>query len=209
VFHPRVSDLDLIAVDDGPLDAVAALSRADTPPGRGLDLAVYPRTWLRAPTQDPPWRQAIRWDQHGIREICSHPEYDRALDVAVVRQHGIRASGPDVTAVFGVVPDDVLLAACRSSIARWAARTHFNAPASGVLNAARSWLYWSERRIASKIEGGRWAAARLEDSTLIRRALDYQQTGTGQAFADREVSDFIRGVYARIREPPPARVALR
>jgi hypothetical protein len=203
-LQPVVSDLDLIAAADRPLNPIDALVEAGPPPGRGLDLDVYPAAWLRAPTQDPPWRQAIRWDRDGVPEIRSAgSRFDWAPELAVVRQHGIRVAGPDVSTMLGTVPATILLEACRASIAVWAGRAHFGSPASGVLNAARAWLYWSERRIASKLEGGRWAADQIDDPTLIQRALDYQETGRPQAFPDQDVAAFIRTVYARIREPPP------
>lgn len=82
----------------------------------------------------------------------------------------------------------------------WAGREHFGAPASGILNACRAWLFWRHGRLASKIEGGEWAATQLVDGVLVRQALHYQRTGERHSFRDADVAQFIRAIYERISQ---------
>jgi streptomycin 3"-adenylyltransferase len=207
-FSPAVSDIDAIAVMRQPVSdeelAALELGLVGPPPGRGLDLEFFALAGLRRPDRQLPWRRWIRWDTDdgpAPQPLCGRSEFDWAPDLAMARDRGIVVTGPPPAAVFGPIPQRIVLRAVIDAVRVWASRDHFGAPASGILNACRAWLYWDQGRLGSKIDGAQWALPQVPDPDLLERALHYQRTGRPEPFDDPAVKGFIGEIYRRIQQP--------
>jgi hypothetical protein len=186
---PQRSDLDVMAISAGPL-APAQLDRVVGPllhralpcPARGLELVVYNRDAIGAPTR----RLGFELNLNTGSGLPDHVSFDPGaepahwflLDVAAARLHGRALFGPAPQALIGPVAEADLRAALIESL-QWH-REHEPTSANAVLNACRSWRYAAEGTWSSKPDGGRWALDRGADAVLVREALASHAGATGE-----------------------------
>jgi Domain of unknown function (DUF4111) len=172
-FARQRSDLDLLVVAAGPLDArakgrlAAELSpeAMPCPAERGLELSVVTLAAALAPAAEPRFGLHLASAGPGgparVVDGRDRPgDPDLLLHFAVCREHGRPLSGPPPPEVFAPVRRAWLLRGMERELA-WA-REH--APAEyQVLNACRAWRFAEENVLCSKLDGGRWARDRLDD----------------------------------------------
>ena len=70
--------------------------------------------------------------------------------------------------------------------------------AYAVLNAARAERYVAKHRLFSKVEGGKWALARLPDAPFVQRALDAQLGKVAHQPLTNEGREFVERVIRRL-----------
>ena len=190
-FDERRSDIDILAVCDGPVSAeqqaeiAAALSERTLPcPAQGLELSIVTRETAGHPTASPAFELHLTTGSAHAKVIDGHQhpgDPDLVLHFAVCRQSG-RLIGPGLpaTEVFGRVPRDLILAQLSSELT-WGAE-HADGEYA-VLNACRAWRFAVDGALVSKIDGGRWALERMDglerldgvDRELVGAALDRQR----------------------------------
>jgi hypothetical protein len=88
---------------------------------------------------------------------------DLLLHFAVCRRTGLAVAGPAPVEVFTEPPRAWLLERTAAEL-RWA--TRHGDFAYRVLTACRVWRYLEDDVLGSKVDGGRWARARLADPAL-------------------------------------------
>ena len=207
-FDHRRSDVDVLAVCDGPMTAAQqsavaeALSEPRLPcPARGLELSVVTLQAARNPTAEPLFELHLATAPDHAKVIDGHQrggDPDLVLHFAVSRTAG-RLLGPGLPAaeVFGPVADDLVVAQLAAEL-RWAAE---HAPGEyAVLNACRAWRFAADGALVSKIDGGGWALGRVQDPgrELVQIALD-QQRSIPAAGLDRDaVRQFVRQALSHL-----------
>jgi streptomycin 3"-adenylyltransferase len=186
-FDHERSDLDLLVVVSGPLDAemkrrlAAELSpeAMPCPAARGLELSAVTAGTALGPSPEPPFELHLATDgQTGAFRVvdgAGHPgDSDLPLHFAVCRQTGHPLTGPQPRELFGPVPRAWLLRAMKRDL-EWARQ---QAPAEyQVLNACRAWRFAEEDLHCSKLDGGRWARGRLDDPAVVDAAIARQSRG--------------------------------
>jgi hypothetical protein len=181
-YLPERSDIDVLVVVEDAItspeqEALASrLSEESLPcPAVGLELSVVTRASAAAPNARPAFELHMTTapEDRKVVDGHGHPgDLDLVLHFAVCRR--LDAD------VFAEVPRQLVLAQVADELT-WAAE--HNPTEYAVLNACRAWRYAVEGSLVSKVDGGRWAEARLEgpDPALVRAALASQQ---GEASSD-------------------------
>jgi Domain of unknown function (DUF4111) len=199
-FDARRSDIDVLAVSEGPMTraeqsaAAEALSEARLPcPAQGLEMSVVRIDAARHPTAEPGFELHLSTAASDAKVVDGHQhggDADLVLHFAVCRSAG-RLLGPGRPAaeVFAPVADDLVVAQLADEL-RWGV-----AHAAGeyaVLNACRAWRFAVDHVLVSKVDGGRWALDRVtvSDRELISSALDRQQCGPAAEPDPRAVRQF-------------------
>jgi predicted nucleotidyltransferase len=219
-FHPRESDVDLIAVSREPLPekrkrvlAESVSHAALACPARGLELHVLtleqagnlveaPRFELYLETGADRARDEVNlgWNQRR----ADGGDTDLVMHLAVLRHAGVALEGPPPSLLFPEVPDSVLRRAFLGEL-RWAAE--HGPPDYQVLNACRIWRYFEEGHLCSKIEGGEWALGRaVVDSDLVQVALAKQRGDTLTAPEPGRSREFVAKVLDQLHRDSPGRV---
>ncbi|MBB5802391.1 streptomycin 3'-adenylyltransferase [Saccharothrix ecbatanensis] len=209
-FDARRSDIDILAVCEGPTSAaersaaVERLSDRHLPcPAHGLELSIVTLPVARHPTAQPAFELHMTTAPEGSKVVDGHGhdgDPDLVLHFAVCRSAG-RALGPGpvAAAVFAPVADDLVVAQLVTEL-RWSVEH-----ASGeyaVLNACRAWRFAVDGALVSKIDGGRWALDRVPgpDRELIRTALDRQRCVLAAELDPDAVRRFIRRALAHLTD---------
>ncbi len=213
-FYPQSSDLDVLAVTDGPLlpPQAAALHRAvalyadGCPVPGGLEWSLMPAEAGRFPTREPAyllhfsprWRDAVLRGEINYTGVHTDPDLPAHLTVA--RCRGVRLAGAPVAEVLGEVPwADYVHAAVQDLREILAGDALQRQPCYGVLNICRvlQMLTGAQRRCLSKSEGGAWGLAHLpaQFRPLVRRALRSRAQPDGRPWR-REALDSLRA-YAQ------------
>jgi len=159
-FEPGRSDLDLVAVWDGPLargekEALVERVRAlDFAPARGLELVVYAEGERALNVNTGPGME-----EHVGYEPADDPGFWFVLDRAVAQEHALALVGPPWGDVFPRVSRDETLAALEESL-RW---HEANEPRSAntLLNALRAWRYAETGDLVSKPAATEWLLERV------------------------------------------------
>jgi hypothetical protein len=209
-FDPRRSDIDILAVSDGPMTpaqqaAVAeALSEARLPcPAQGLEMSIVTLYAAQHPTAAPPFELHLTTAAADSKIVDGHQhggDPDLVLHFAVCRSAG-RLLGPGLDAgeVFAPVADELVLTQLADEL-RWGAA---NAPGEyAVLNACRAWQFAADRVLVSKVNGGQWALGRVTgaDRALISTALDRQRCTPAAELDAGTVSQFVEQTLGRLAD---------
>jgi streptomycin 3"-adenylyltransferase len=185
-FARARSDIDLLAVTTTGLTKAAnrhiaaALSPPALPcPAVGLELSVVTRASALAPVPAPPFELHLATGPGPHARVVDgrdHPgDPDLLLHFAVCGDHGHRiGTGPPTTTVFAPIPRPWLLDGLEREL-QWAKR-HATWEYQ-VLNACRAWRFAEQGVWCSKLDGGRWAADRVEDPAVVELAIARQQAG--------------------------------
>ena len=164
------SDIDLLGVVARPLARrvkrviSARLNHPSLvcPARAGLELSLVTAAVAADPPRRPPFELHVSTgpspQTHLGGPAAADP--DLLLHFAVCRRAGVAVAGPDPLQVFAEPPRAWLLERAAAEL-RWAVR-HGNF-AYRVLNACRAWRYLEDDVLGSKVDGGRWARARLAD----------------------------------------------
>ena len=196
-YLPSRSDVDVVVVVEDALsageqaDVAARLQEECLPcPAVGLELSVVTRASAAAPTARPAFELHMTTapEDRKVVDGHGHPgELDLVLHYAVLHR-----VDPDV---FAEVPRPLVLRQLADELT-WAAE--HNPSEYAVLNACRAWRYAVDGSLVSKVDGGRWAEARLSgaDLTLVRAALAHQQ---GDPSTDLD-AEAVRSFVTRTRD---------
>ena len=205
-FNPQTSDIDFVAVTDGPLPTGTYLALKELHThlftsglawAQKIEGAYIPKETLRRhdPNAAPvPWLGA---DGHFALEA---PGSDWMIQRRILREKGVVVAGPPLKPMIDPVSSDDLREAVRTNLRDWWSpplpaperfqRADYQAYA--VLTMCRSLYVLEHGRIASKPEAARWALETLEEPwrALVAAAASWRP---GKVF-DRpeEMVDFIR-----------------
>jgi hypothetical protein len=211
-FDARRSDIDVLAVSDGPMtpaqqSAVAgALSEARLPcPAQGLEMSIVTLDAAQHPTAEPVFELHLTTAAADSKVVDGHQhggDPDLVLHFAVCRSAG-RLIGPglDPADVFAPVADDLVLTQLADEL-RWGAA---NAPGEyAVLNACRAWRFAADRVLVSKVDGGQWVLGRVTgaDRALISTALDRQRCLPAAELDPLTVTQFVEQTLGRLTGAP-------
>lgn len=201
-FHPVASDVDVLAVIAGPVDAAvqarvgARLAAAGRCPGSGLEMSVITAA-TAADLGVCPFEVHLSTgvDPKVVPGADHAGDPDLVLHVEVCRRAGYAVHGPPPAEVFGLVPRARLLAAVAGEV-RWGAG--HGSVAYAVLNACRAERYAVEGVLSSKVAAGQWARARYPQEPVIAEALAQQAGGRHVRPATPEAIRFVTGVADRL-----------
>jgi hypothetical protein len=205
-FDPTRSDIDLLVVTSGPLDAPTKQQLATTlspqalpcPTVRGLELSVVTRTTTLAPSSTPPFELHLATSDSTTRVVDGqgHPgDPNLLLHFAVCRDHGHPLAGPPPHQVFAPIPRRWVLQGLARELA-WA--QHHASVEYRMLNACRAWRFADENLLCSKLDGGRWARTRVDDPAVIDLAIARQQGQPVQPPNESAVTAFVQQVLDRL-----------
>jgi hypothetical protein len=182
------SDLDVLGLSRLPVSdeqvqhVVDALDQLAYP-ANGLEFSLMTGAEAAAPVMPAPRFQlhvATRGRAGAGRVVDGRGragDSDLVLHLVVCRARGLAVVGPPPRSSLAAVPDAAILTAMLREV-DWARE---NAePEYLVLTCARAWLFSETRRIASKLEAGRWARRRYGEPAVIEAALA-RQSGAGAA----------------------------
>lgn len=173
------SDLDVLALSRAALSDQQVRGVADALaylccPANGLEFSLLTEDEAAAPELPAPRFQVhVTTDGRAragtvVDGRTRAGDTDLVLHLAVCRAHGLAVVGPPPLVALAAIPDQTVLSVMRDEI-EWA-RNH--APLEYlVLTSARVWLFTQTRRIASKVEAGRWAARYYAEPAVIKAAL--------------------------------------
>lgn len=207
-FAPTRSDLDLLVVTTGPLDASTKQQLATAlapqalpcPAVRGLELSVVTQTTTLAPTPTPPFELHLATSNSTTRVVDGqgHPgDSDLVLHFAVCRDHGHPLTGPPPRQVFAPIPRRWLL----QGLARELAWAQHHAPVDyRVLNACRAWRFAQENLLCSKVDGAQWARTRVDEPAVIELAIARQQGQPVQPPGESVVTAFVQDILRRLHD---------
>ena len=183
-WRPERSDIDVLVVVDRQLTSTeksllaAAWSEESLPcPAVGLELSVVRREVISQPTPRTPFELHVTTAPQDRKVIDGrgHPgDRDLVLHFAVCHRIGFTP--------FPHVPRPLVISQLAHELT-WAVD---NAPSEyAVLNACRAWRYVVDGSLVSKVDGGRWAEARLPEPelTLVRTAVALQSGEAGEVDA--------------------------
>jgi hypothetical protein len=185
-YQPGRSDLDVTTVVESRLSTeekhtlVAATQHESLPcPARGLELVVYRRDVVEAPSAEPNFELNLNTGESmKFRlDLESDPNERHwfTLDRAILAAAGIRILGLPAGDVFRPIPRTVVIPLLRESLA-WYLREE--APADdAVLNACRALVFAEEARWTSKPAAGEWAMRRVDDAELVADAIAARTSG--------------------------------
>ena len=197
-FHPPKSDIDVLFVVDGALDAetrrgfavAAALANRDRPIIGSLECSVVRRSVLAEQLHPMPfevhfgeeWTDDILSDRFDFHADRTDP--DLAAHVQATCEFGVVLAGPGVADVFTALPRADFLDSLHGDLV-WilGGENILESPFYGILNVAR--ILWvieevSPRLVPSKDEAGEWLLGRAPDRhrRVIQLALDvYRDPG--------------------------------
>ncbi|WP_079480083.1 aminoglycoside adenylyltransferase domain-containing protein [Halobacillus salinus] len=167
-FVPDRSDIDVLVVT---IDSLNDNQRKElTNFFLGLSDSPYPieisiitkdslRSWSHPSTYEFHFSEAWRGELLLTRtSFCPvGVDGDLAAHVTMVRQRGVRVSGPEIKEVFPSIPEADFLSSVVDDTLQSLKAIGDN-PNNAVLNAVRLYSYLKEGKYLSKEEGGRWAA---------------------------------------------------
>jgi streptomycin 3"-adenylyltransferase len=184
------SDIDVLVVVDRILLPLEQSRLADAwtedalpCPGVGLELSVVTKETAGSPSARPPFELHVTTAPQDRKVVDGHGhpgELDLVLHFAVCRSLG--------HPVFAHVPHRLVMAQLADELT-WA--VEHNPSEYAVLNACRAWRYAVDRSLVSKVDGGRWAAERLDgpELGLVRAALAAQTGAAADSIDPGEAGD--------------------
>jgi hypothetical protein len=203
-YHPRRSDIDLLAVCAAPLgDAVrrgvAAQLAADALPcpAVGLEFSLITRSAAVDPGPAPA-HELHGWDAHGRLHADPGPgDPDLPLHFAAIRAEGVVVLGPPPGEVFRNVTSAELLPRLVAEL-DWA---EANASVSyRVLTACRALRVLAEGRLCSKRAAAEWVLERDDSQRLVATVLHHHIAATTPTGLDpKAVAAFTARVRARLQ----------
>ena len=167
-WSAELSDVDLLGVVATSLDrrakrvVSARLNHPSLvcPAEAGLELSLVTAAVAADPPRRPPFELHVTTgpspQTHLGGPAAADP--DLLLHFAVCRRAGLAVAGPAPVEVFAEPPRAWLLERAAAEL-RWA--TRHGDFAYRVLTACRAWRYLEDDLLGSKVDGGRWARARL------------------------------------------------
>lgn len=212
-FDARRSDIDILAVCEGPISEAEQVTLARrlgdaclSCPAQGLELSVVTLVVAQYPTARPAFEFHMTTAQADTKVVNGHDrtgDPDLVLHFAVCRQAGrLLGAGHPAAEVFASVADTLVRAQLVTELG-WAVE---HAPGEyAVLNACRAWRFAADGVLVSKIEGGQWACDRGPDADrdLIRTALDRQRCRPAAGLDPGAVARFVHQTLTHLAEPPP------
>lgn len=218
-FNPCCSDLDLLAVTKGKIQAASvppilacllALSKKPIP----VEISFLNKDDLvpwRHPAQfdlfySEDWREQLSrqlkdgsWEQR-YSEVKR--DIDLSAHITIINARGVSLWGEAIPAVFPEVPladyaDSIL------SDVEWIQERLFQNPTYTVLNLCRVYAFFKDGSILSKAEGADWAANHLDTKwhDLIQQALQsYGSESAGSAFAEADIKSFYNEMVEKIQK---------
>lgn len=191
-FNPLTSHVDFLVVGHVPLDvetkrAIFAftLELAKDAPEKGLEFSIVLRQYTQHfvfPTPfelhlSPAWYDGSSSGEIDLTPLRTDP--DLAAHFMITRIYGRCLFGQSIEAVFGDVPDEHYWAALVYDLEDILQDIGGN-PVYSILNVCRITAYKQDKRVLSKLEGGKWGLEHF-DSTyhpLIQQALSVYQAQT-------------------------------
>src|SRR4051794_9335934 len=148
-FDRARSDVDVQAVAAtrparAELEALASALTAVPCPVRGLEFVLYARPELPAFALN--LNTGPGMDQHEGYDPAAEPRFWFILDLAIAREHARPLAGPHPCEVVPDLPDALIRAALRESLAWW---REFGG-AEAVLAACRAWAWTAQRHWLAK-----------------------------------------------------------
>ena len=194
-FNPLTSHVDFLVVVHVPLDvetkrAIFAftLELAKDAPEKGLEFSIVLRQYTQHfvfPTPfelhlSPAWYDGSSSGEIDLTPLRTDP--DLAAHFMITRIFGCCLFGEPIAVVFGEVPEQHYWAALVYDLEGILPEIGLN-PVYNILNVCRIIAYKQEKRVLSKLEGGRWGLEHLEPAyhPLIQQALDVYQAKTPQS----------------------------
>ena len=208
-YEPERSDVDVAAVVAHRLDETVKRHVADATrheslpcPARGLELVVYRREAVEAPTAEPAFELNVNSGAGVPFRLDLEPQPGErhwfALDRAILAERGVRLFGPPAGDVIAAMPRTLVLPLLLDSLGWYLAN---DAPADdAVLNACRALRYLADGTWSAKPDAGRWALEHLPDGAVIAEALRARR---GKATVDSGAARrFVEGARAKLNTRP-------
>jgi hypothetical protein len=203
--RPGQSDLDVLAILDGPLDdrrrwglAARVVPVGLACPWAGIEYVAYATDAVRVPGY--PLRYELNVNAGPRRGLLVSAGGDPAhwflLDVAMAREHALPLVGPPARDLIGAADRSLVLAALRDALA-WH-RGRDAASPNAVLNACRTWHYLETGAWASKTAAGAWALALADDRDVVAAALGARAAGRLDGLEPVRVAAFVDAIAARV-----------
>ena len=194
------SDLDLVAVSEGPLAEEESTALADAVsflpcPAAGLELHVVGRGTLAELGEPPPFELHLAPRDRIVVGRGREGDPDLVMHYAVVRAHGVAVAGPQPADVFPPVSRERLLRTFAGEL-RWALERA--SPAYQVLNACRAWRFLEENVLTSKLAGAAWARERVRDAATIEAAAAHRRAETEAQPQPLRARAFVESVLSRL-----------
>jgi hypothetical protein len=177
-FDARRSDIDVQAVCAGrprraELERLAVLLSHDALPcpARGLEFVLYADADLsdpRGPAFALNLNTGARMRHHIGLDPDAEPQFWFTLDVAIARDHARALAGAPPADVLPALPRPLVVDALRDAVAWYSSR----GGAEAIFALSRAWAWAADGRWLSKAAAATWAAARLDDPSPVKRALD-------------------------------------
>lgn len=216
-FDWDASDLDLIAIVRGGLNpslrqgVIEGLLdiEAQFPP-RGIELSLVRREFSLRFVYPTPYelhfsntsRESFLADPRAFCDDAWQVDHDLATHFALIREKGITWRGEEIGAVFGEVPQKLLLDSVWRDLNASMADLDAN-PAYLVLNLCRTLAYSATGRMLSKGQGAAWAWGELPAmyQDLVRGALERRLDLKSQPEARQTLQAFCRYCRQRLARP--------
>lgn len=189
-WHPRLSDVDILAVvadrasdDEKQLVTDLLHGAGHRPPGSGVEFSLVSSSTFGTVSASPAFElHATTGADTKVVDGDSHPgDPDLVLHYAVCRARGVAFAGAEASLLLPAYPRRAILDALSAELV-WA-RDH--APWRYiVLNACRAWAFAEEGSVLSKVDGGDWALVRGIEPGAVAAALDAQRGNIDAAVRD-------------------------
>lgn len=185
-YEPSLSDLDVQAIVNDPLDTVdkqAVVSllnqRALPCPATKLEFVVYAQSAVYPASRHPCFELNLNTGPHQPDHISLDPANESShwflLDIAMGRELGRSLHGPDPAHAFGAIPRRWILEASANSL-DWHQKNEINS-VNSVLNACRGWRFIVTGEFSSKLDGAKWAMQQQGCPDIVSRAIIARKTG--------------------------------
>jgi len=204
-FDAHRSDIDVQAVcatrpRRSELERLAALLSHDALPcpARGLEFVLYAQGDLpdpRGPAFVLNLNTGARMHHHIGLDPDAEPRFWFTLDVAIAREHGRAVAGAPPADVLPALPRALVVDALRDAVAWYSSRDS----AEAILALSRAWAWAADGRWLSKAAAATWAAARLDDPSPVKRALDRRADPAAPAPTRSDVAALRKLVDAALR----------
>ena len=204
-YDARRSDIDVQAVcatrpRRSELERLATILSHDALPcpARGLEFVLYAQDDLpdpRGPAFVLNLNTGARMRHHIGLDPDAEPRFWFTLDVAIAREHGRALAGAPPADVLPALPRALLVDALRDAVAWYSTRDG----AEAILALSRAWAWAADGRWLSKAAAATWAAARLDDPSPVKRALDRRGDPLAPAPTPGDVAALLKVVEAVVR----------